>query len=278
MERNFNASMLPNSNSVKFHGGDNVPKSPLLKDYERRKRAKKERAVQTPNLTVKDWITIGLSTLALFISGATAYFTVLQQSEDLEATVTDAPSVNVGAKEDFSVRGALELTFVNNGNKPVAIVDATLFLNQVGKDYSSECFGVNVGTVNLTTAAIVLKPSEVVIKRFETPQGDVRDFKIDEENKKVERFNMNGCVQMRIVTSQGGEIVTEYFGTWSIEPKSRGNKTVADRNFPSPIVRTPLMFLDRTGIRFWSDFYENISYKISLWLHPEYNGDFKEKN
>jgi hypothetical protein len=263
---------------VKFHDGDNVPKSPLFEDYERRKQAEKERSVKAPTFTIKDWITIGLSTLAIFISGATAYFTVLQQSENLEATVTDAPSVNVGIKEDFSVKGALELTFVNNGNKPVAIIDATLLLNQVGDDYSRECFGRNVGTVNLTTAAIVLKSSEVVIKRFETPQGDVKDFKIDEENKKVDRFKMNGCVQMRIVTSQGGEIVTEYFGTWSMEPKSKGGpRTAADRNFPSPIMRTPLMFLDRTGIRFWSDVFEKISYKITMWLHPEYNGDYEEK-
>lgn len=252
-----------------------MPKSPLLEDYQRKKQAEKDRANKTPTFTIKDWVTIGLSTLALVISAATAYFSVLQQSEKLEATVTDSPSMGVGAKEDLAIKGALELTFVNNGNRPVAIIDATLLLNQVGQDsFSNECFGSSVETVSLSTSALVLKPAEVVIKRFEVRQGDIKGSKIDDENRRLDRFNLNGCVQMRIVTSRGGEIVTEYFGTWSLEPRPKASvKTATQFDFPSPIKRTPLVFLDRSGIRFWSDLYENLDYRISMWLHPEYNGD-----
>jgi hypothetical protein len=195
---------------------------------------------------------------------------VLQQSENLEATVTDAPMLSYGAKKDFALKGAVELTFVNNGNRPIAVVDATMLLNQDVSADDPECFGRYVAEVPLKLAAFVIKPSEVLIRRLEAPQGDINGFTELGSNKAKDAFNVAGCVQMRIVTSRGGEIVTEYFGSWGLEARKAQTTTGATiPNYPSPVRRTPMAFLNRSGIRFWSDMYENATYRIWLLFNKQ---------
>jgi hypothetical protein len=69
----------------------------------------------------KDFISIGISMLALIISTASTWFNVLLQKDDIRVIIGDAPSVEILKGGNVEVSGSFDLTIVNAGNTVVGI-------------------------------------------------------------------------------------------------------------------------------------------------------------
>jgi hypothetical protein len=224
-----------------------------LERYERRKQEQQDKQKPpTAGLQVKDYFTLGLSILALTLSAATAYFTVLKVTENIEATAIDFPTLQVTKEKTVSWAKTLDLTFVNNGTLPIAVADATLILifdqRPPGqeKDDDDLCSGNHWLELQTDAEPFVVKPAEIIIKKLGAASGQnisptPENFKGDQPGK------VHGCVQLRLVTARGGEFATEYFGSWTInDPDMEGIPT---SELPTMVRRLPLAFLDRSRIR-----------------------------
>jgi hypothetical protein len=228
-----------------------------LEDYERKKQLENERKKPKPaGFQLKDYIAVTVSMVALGLSAMTAYFTVLRVTERLEVTLMQAPELRMTANQTAAWKGSLNLAFVNNGNVPIAVADATMILFQSTKtDDGDECIGdAEAVELSLVTESFVVKPAEIVVKSLAPKEGERQVIKLKNKFKKGEWFHVIGCVQLRFVTSRGGEIDSQSFGAWPRnDPGGVEEAIVYDDFYPVPIRRIPMVFVNRSQMRFWGE-------------------------
>jgi hypothetical protein len=106
--------------------------------------------------------------LALIVAALTAYLTIFQQVDDLKVAIGNAPSV--GMKDgDLWIIGPLEITFINSGNRSVAITNAWTRATRLK---SRDATPTNCDTPGSRQAAfklneLILKPGEIELKKLE---------------------------------------------------------------------------------------------------------------
>lgn len=226
----------------------------LLARYERKKEREEQEKKKVPTFSAKDVLTLVLSSIAVLISATTAYFTFVQQTERLEATVTEAPQLSRKGTNQFVLEASAEFAFVNSGSQSIAIVDALYQLHRVSKAADeTECASSDVNEVDMTGAGAVIKPSEIVVKRFGV-KGGKKQFTLANSEPASVPYYVVGCVIFRLVTASGGEIASAWVGSWYVDPKAKDNESDAARTpeAPSPYNRSPLVLVDRWKLRWFS--------------------------
>src|ERR1700730_6260926 len=99
----------------------------------RRSRSAKEDDAHPKRWMV--WVPIVISVISLAVSGLSAYFSSIRQTDNLQFLIANGvPDV----KEHIPISGTMleiegpsfQLTFINLGTRPAAIIDATLLIVQ----------------------------------------------------------------------------------------------------------------------------------------------------
>ena len=149
-------------------------------------------------LTFKDWVTIGLATCALAVSGATACYTLWEYS-DVKATIVGR-SMSMRVAEmgpDFEYQRSVEprrefrisnseisLMFANSGNRSVVIAETYLIVSRP-KNEERECLG-DTFRFDYHMDPVVLKAGDVAIQQA---KRDSRPYLIvDVQPKGTEHF------------------------------------------------------------------------------------------
>lgn len=83
-------------------------------------------------MAFKDYASLGISSLALLLSSATAYYATFSERQNVSAVLTD-DYLNLGAGNGTigSVRFDARLVIINSGNRPLALTDLGLSVYQV---------------------------------------------------------------------------------------------------------------------------------------------------
>ncbi|MBR0905543.1 hypothetical protein [Bradyrhizobium liaoningense] len=170
--------------------------------------------------------------------------------------MTEVPQLSRRGTNQFVLEASVEFAFVNSGSQSIAIVDALYLLHAVSKvGNEAECAGgENTNEVDMTGAGAVIKPSEIVVKRF-SPKGGKKQVTLVSSELTSAPHYVVGCVLFRLVTARGGGIATAWVGSWYIDPKAKDNELDAARTpqAPSPYNRSPLVLVDRWKLRWFSD-------------------------
>jgi hypothetical protein len=120
-------------------------------------------------VTAKDWATLFISCLALFISAGAAFFGVIVQLDDLRVVIGDHPYIRIEEGE-ARMSGPPELTFINSGNRPASITAVRGVVSRLTgpDDKSLECqkygeldFDKIPALIDFDTNPFVLKAGEI---------------------------------------------------------------------------------------------------------------------
>jgi hypothetical protein len=137
-------------------------------------------------LAPKDLLAIGISLAALsvsfsalIVSGANFYFTQLRQIEDLQAIISFDSQIPSGRRHRVEralyVSGTTNLTLVNSGTRPIAVLRMYLLVaQQSGKEWRADntlCDFEKAGATGLAiftydASAFVVKASEIVTNKY----------------------------------------------------------------------------------------------------------------
>lgn len=83
--------------------------------------------------TTKDYVTVGLSTLALILSGASFYFQVIEKSYALYVGISD-----VGISLDAPMRPYATFLFANRGNQQAIVLRLTADIYPAAESFSTD--------------------------------------------------------------------------------------------------------------------------------------------
>jgi hypothetical protein len=171
----------------------------------------RKRRSEWQKLPLKDKITISISVLALLVSGMTAYFTVARQADDLRVVIERTPAVFLTEKK-LSILSDQQLTFINSGNRPVAVTGITLVVSPTGLDktcvHPDELF-----SLNYEVEPFVVKSGEITIKKMAFRKGSWWTFeeqffdvpgggsaKVSTRPDMNEGDSVNACFKFRLAT------------------------------------------------------------------------------
>jgi hypothetical protein len=106
--------------------------------------------------------------LALIVAALTAYFTIFQQVDDLKVAIGNAPSVTMKPNGDLWIIGPLEITFINSGNRGVAITNAWALATRLkSRDATpTNCDGQETHGAAFKLDEFILKPGEIELKKL----------------------------------------------------------------------------------------------------------------
>jgi hypothetical protein len=129
------------------------------------------------NSRLKDATSIVISSTALLISATTAYFNIVWQSDDIRVVAGEF-SVSYDNMTKKVVLGEIpQWTFINSGNRSVAIRRITLAVADSHVNF--DCLSSGAKTFSYEIEPFVIKPSEIVPKTFHLKQGEnVNDSKV----------------------------------------------------------------------------------------------------
>ena len=121
---------------------------------------------------MKDWISTILSCLALGVSGFTAYFNILQQTDDVRIVSSSQPIVVFDDKGTLGLAGQQQITFINSGNRDVAVTDVTLAVMRlntppVTNSQCSELRNFQVANLVYDFEPFIVTPGQIIIKKFD---------------------------------------------------------------------------------------------------------------
>jgi hypothetical protein len=125
-----------------------------------RKRPEKE----TKKPILKDWLSLAISILAFSVSAFTAYYNVVRQVEDLSVLISSVPDIRMVNPNQMSFAGGLSLAFVNLGNRPIAVLNAGVWLRPKGADKSCTAGGAETLEFKTAFEPGVVKPGEILLK------------------------------------------------------------------------------------------------------------------
>jgi hypothetical protein len=118
-----------------------------------------------PGKPRREWIAITISILALAISGATAFFTIIQQSDDVRLVFPSPPLLPKRA--DYLLlekRVGYPLILTNSGNRPVSISSVGLLLIPYEGNLRGVCEGDHIkdaATFATSVSNLVLKEKQI---------------------------------------------------------------------------------------------------------------------
>jgi hypothetical protein len=181
-------------------------------------------------LSIKDGLTITLSSLAFLVSVGSFYFSTVRQSDDLRVIITNVPGVSVVSNDRLSV-GRGTIVFINSGNRTAAVVRiAASILQPIDVAYAptkGECGeegGPGQHTLNYDQEPFSIKGPDIVTKNLAFAK-DIKDIVESEnataelqadgslsipvtpENKRRGQYEARVCVLFRIATPRASEAV-----------------------------------------------------------------------
>ena len=158
---------------------------------------------ESSKLTWRDFLTLTLSVLAFLMSLATAYLTIIRQTDELRLVISSAPATFIEKRRielgDFSV------SYINSGNRSAVIHYIWVIIDQETPGPSSNCArGREAG---FDPTAVVIKEKEVVATRIKAHRVDVKSEKderigvpLTNENLKSGYFPYEVCLGFFIST------------------------------------------------------------------------------
>ena len=143
-------------------------------------------------LTLKDWISLTFSSIALVVSLITAYLNTIRQIDDVRLVLGELPFI-WQKKKHVVITGHQELTLINSGNRSAAITRAALLVvRPLTGARATDCDFDTVRVVfsiDYDFDPLVLKAGEIVVRRALLPrdkgagvfrelkQGGAQDFR-----------------------------------------------------------------------------------------------------
>jgi hypothetical protein len=85
----------------------------------------------------KDWITLVLSGLALIVSVISAYYSNFRLTDDVRVALPMPPFVTIDSKGSLGVSGEQQVTFIDSGNRDVAVTGISLGALQIARASAS---------------------------------------------------------------------------------------------------------------------------------------------
>jgi hypothetical protein len=154
-------------------------------------------------LTFKDVVSPVLSLIALAISGLVAYFGIAFHADEISIAYRDAPSVASSDEGQLQVwQSDLTATFINLGNRPAAIIEVKLRVNQpdFGEAYASCDFKANQekGTFVFQQEPFSIKAGEIETKSMKISGS--ANFPVKGTNQGKKENTITLCLGVRIVT------------------------------------------------------------------------------
>jgi hypothetical protein len=106
--------------------------------------------------------------LALIVAALTAYFTIFQQLDELKVAIGHAPAVAIRPNGDLWIIGPLEITFINSGNRSVAVTDAWALATRLKSPDAkpADCDGQEWRGSAFKLDEFILKPGEIELKKL----------------------------------------------------------------------------------------------------------------
>jgi hypothetical protein len=128
-------------------------------------------------MALKDYLTLIISTAALFVSLITAYFT-FRHIDDVRMILPDMNDLAIRmkiAEDRLSVAASQNITFINSGNRAAAITRVVLMKFGPFEGDETKC-QVNMDTLNYDFEPVVIKPGEILMRKVklsDTQQSSV---------------------------------------------------------------------------------------------------------
>ena len=91
---------------------------------------------------MRDWITLGISILALLLSATTAYFANFLEVDDLRVVASPDPTnfpYPFGGKNATLLPGTWQVVFINNGTRPIAVVNLLGSIGDAPGEFNKQC-------------------------------------------------------------------------------------------------------------------------------------------
>jgi hypothetical protein len=175
-------------------------------------RFRRKRAAKATSISAKDVLTIGMSVLALVVSGITLYLNSIQTTDQLAVVAAATPELSVRQDGRLQLADAdVSVLFVNSGNRPAAITSFFVTMSQLRKDgipTGEECLDEMVyedHTKSYRTdfVPLVLKEKEVTLRQVRlVPKGKEPDlaFPIARDNRGEKNFSVVMCFNVEATT------------------------------------------------------------------------------
>jgi hypothetical protein len=149
-------------------------------------------------MEVKDWITLVFAGLALIVSVISAYYANFNLTDDIRVAFTLSPYVILDDKGGLGISGEQQVTFIDSGNRDVAVIGMTLVLYKLREAPSSnsqcdEMSNIQVASLVYDFEPFILKPGEILVKTFgKTLFPEI--WKDDEADKHLKDFALGGSI------------------------------------------------------------------------------------
>jgi hypothetical protein len=116
--------------------------------------------------SVKDWLPIVISSLALLVSAATGYLANLRQVDDIRVIASIRPEFYLQGENKLISLGSQRLTFINSGTRNAVITDIFLRIINLGEENAAqkdECNekGRLIDYQRFNFEGLVLKPGDI---------------------------------------------------------------------------------------------------------------------
>ncbi len=128
------------------------------------------------NMNLNDWVTVILSGLALVVSVVSAYYSNFRLNDDFRVALPMPPFAVIDNKGSLGVSGAQQVTFIDSGNRDVAVTGISLVLYKLRAPppppIESQCNEMDKNQVpNLALVydvePFILEPGEILVKKFD---------------------------------------------------------------------------------------------------------------
>jgi hypothetical protein len=175
-----------------------------------------EQPARASTFTLKDWVTLGISMLALAISGGSAYFNILRVEDRVSLIVEDGPVAFMTNDNNFSVYLDSEpnFIFINSGSRPAVIAWLRLFFLQSSGKAQKTCSSFldgNEATFDTNFEPLVVKEREVVTKKIKMTDAAIESkmkkgssgnflFPVETAFIGETRITITVCAAVRVVT------------------------------------------------------------------------------
>ena len=189
----------------------------FLKDVSK----KKER------MTLKDWWTIILSTLAFGISAAGFYINNLLLTDDLIAIVSEVPQMSLDDQK-FSVEGIAKIAFINAGNGSAAILALEVWVSRwmPGKRRCQDIGDVHSQFIE----PFVVEPGKIAIKDFKVrPMTEYIATRMSGIPTPDNFYHIDVCMKFQLETPASrhreGLVISEYVKATDNSLETNGGKS-----------------------------------------------------
>lgn len=210
----------------------------------------------------KGWGSTLISIAALALSAATMYLTLLRQTEHVEMLVMQAPEMHFEGNR-LRLAGSMRVSFVNKGNRPVAIAALSLSIDSSTETHLYEDAPWMCQTqaqIDLPGEPFVLEAGKILIKTWNVAEFKLRDFKY--EGTATKSRSSLSCLDVESIASRGYVFESVWIGRYvendlhDLEPAQYQHTPVSVVNQSVP----PFEWVDTVEI--W---YAEAKDKISEW-------------